>query len=163
MAHKNTVAIIGAAGTTGTFIAKGISNGPYRLLLMDDATAALTALQSDISKLNSNAETDAVKCCKDASWEADIIVVAVANDQQEAAALKMKEVATCKTVISITPSAIGATSLQSLLPHSKVVLVTRAAENSTAIIEGNHAEAIDTAVEMIKMIGLHFSIKGTGE
>jgi len=163
MAVKNTVAIIGATTTTGAFIAKGISNGPYRLLLMDCAIDALDALQSDITSVNADVEIDAVQCCKDASWEADIIVVAVAADELEDTARKMQEVATCKTVISITAAENAPGNLQKLLPYSRVINVAVAGnilfdKDISLFIEGNSEEAINTAVEMIKIIDLPYNV-----
>ena len=120
MTHKYTVAIIGASGSLGNLIAKDLSEY-YRLLLMDDNQSGLNALQSELLELNSSNEVDVLDCCKDASWEADIIVIAVSVDKQSEIAIKIKEVATQKVVISISPQIIPELDLQTLLPHSKVI------------------------------------------
>ena len=122
MTHKYTVAIIGASGSLGNLIAKDLSEY-YRLLLMDDDQSGLNALQSELLELDSSNEVDVLDCCKDASWEADIIVIAVSVDKQSEIAIKIKEVATQKVVISISPQIIPEFDLQSLLPHSKVISV----------------------------------------
>ena len=120
MTHKYTVAIIGASGSLGILIAKDLSEY-YRLLLMDNDQSGLNALQSELLELNSANEIDVLDCCKDASWEADIIVIAVSVDKQSEIAIKIKEVATQKVVISISPQIIPELDLQTLLPHSKVI------------------------------------------
>ena len=120
MTHKYTVAIIGASGSLGILIAKDLSEY-YRLLLMDNDQSGLNALQSELLELNSSNEVDVLDCCKDASWEADIIVIAVSVDKQSEIAIKIKEVATQKVVISISPQIIPELDLQTLLPHSKVI------------------------------------------
>ena len=121
MTHKYTVAIIGASGSLGNLIAKDLSEY-YRLLLMDDNDqSGLKALQSAILELDGDNEVDVLDCCKDASWEADIIVIAVSVDKQSEIAIKIKEVATQKVVISISPQIIPELDLQTLLPHSKVI------------------------------------------
>ena len=120
MTHKYTVAIIGASGSLGNLIVKDLSEY-YRLLLMDNDQSGLNALQSELLELNSSNEVDVLDCCKDASWEADIIVIAVPVDKQSEIAIKIKEVATQKVVISISPQIIPEPDLQSLLPHSKVI------------------------------------------
>lgn len=121
MTHKYTVAIIGAPGSLGILIAKDLSEY-YRLLLMDDNDqSGLKALQSAILELDGDNEVDVLDCCKDASWEADIIVIAVSVDKQSEIAIKIKEVATQKVVISISSQIISELDLQTLLPHSKVI------------------------------------------
>jgi predicted dinucleotide-binding enzyme len=167
MAHKNTIAIIGATRTLGAIIAKGISTG-YRLLLMDSKQDELMALQGRIQQLDSTAEVDVLQCCKDASWEADIIVVTVAVGELSETALKMKDVATCKTVINIIPSGSTGEELRKLLPHSKVINVSIAegvdqsfTANGTvdALIEGADDESIATTTEIIKTIGFNPLVK----
>lgn len=166
MAYNNTIAIIGAAGTAGAIIAKGVSNC-YRVLLMDGNREKLFALQREIMQLNKAAETDILNCCKDASWEADIIVFAVPADEQIATALKMKEVAACKTVINITSSDIKGEDLQQLLPHSKVVnifvsndlkepFILNETINTSA--EGAADDAVITAIKILKTTGLRYKI-----
>lgn len=162
MALKDTVAIIGAAGKTGAFIAKGLANGPYRLLLMDCTAERLSTLQTEISDSGKNTEVDVVLCCKDASWEADVIVIAVEEIEKTATAQKMREVATCKTVINLTNSTFENTNMQALLPHSNVVNVSTTTQNidatSSVVLSGGDKEAMETALKMIKFIGLQYNV-----
>jgi len=155
---KNTVAILGANSRLGSLIAKGISK-KFRLLLMDEQLQQLTALANEIAVINSTATTEVIQCCKDASWEADIIIVVADIATQAAIAGKIKEVATCKTVINIGTSANCSKTLQQLLPHSKVVtiLITGDIDEpdlALASIEGTDDAAKNIVVEMMQLIGL---------
>ena len=158
MDYKDTVAILGANSRLGNVIARGICNR-YRLLLMDEQIQPLTALAHDIATFNYNAIVEVIQCCKDASWEADIIVVVAKETAQAAIATKIREVATCKTVINIVFSANGCKSLQQLLPHSKVVTIL-VHENedekgwSIVSLEATNDASKATAMEMMPFIGL---------
>lgn len=161
MDYKDTVAILGANSKLGNIIAKGISR-QYRLLLMDEQIQPLTALSHDVAKLNCNATVEVIPCCKDASWEADIIIVVADEAAQAAIATKIKEVATCKIVINIGSSAKSSKSFQQLLPHSKVVTILFDANQdeqdwSIVSMEGADDAAKTIAMEMMQLIGLRLA------
>jgi hypothetical protein len=155
MALKNTVAIIGACSTIGTLVAKSIA-ADYRLLLMDEAQSELVTLQGNIEEAQQDAEVDILNCCKDASWEADIIVVANEGTGLHELAVKMKEVSTCKIVLHFTTAESGIDVLQHLLPHAKVatILISEPFDdtNASAFIHGLDNEAIDIAKMMVAAI-----------
>ena len=159
MAYKNTIAIIGAAATLGSIIAKGIAHSNNRLLLMDDGYIdQLTNLKNEIVQLNNDAEIELLHCCKDASWEADTIIVAIDIDKHTVTANLIKEVATCKTIISFTWKENPGNELQKILVHSKVINVVLSknldtAGNINAAVFGKDKEALQTTVEIIKMLG----------
>lgn len=165
MGYKNTVAIIGASSALGTIIAKGISNGDNRLLLMDEGRQAqLAILHNEIIQLNKGAEIELLYCCKDASWEADIIIIAVETIKQIETAAKIKEVSTRKTVICFTGSYNEGNEIQQLLPYSKVIHVSvssnmKSVESMNAIINGKDLQALQITVEMIKQIGFNYLVK----
>ena len=50
MEAKQTIAVFGASGSTGSVITKSIAKGTYRLLLMSNDAEKLQKLQSDILK-----------------------------------------------------------------------------------------------------------------
>lgn len=164
MPHKNTIAIIGASGNLGAAIAKGISKGTYRLLLIDKEQNYLPSLASEIIKGNSSADVDIIHCCKDASWEAEIIIIAVPADEQNEIAQKIKEVATQKIVISIASQISSDNDLQQLLPYSKVINVSISVETRQAFIisktidafiKGSDDESVETAIKIIETIGFN--------
>lgn len=180
MQTKQTIAIIGATGNMGSAIAKGISNGNYRLLLKGNDQARLDALVSDIKQKNAGADAEAAVCPADASWEADIIILAVPFSAEAEIADKIREVANQKIVISIAnplnesynglstaPDTSAAEELQKLLPNSKVIKAfntTFAADfaspvidgkQSDAFIAGNDEDALKTVSEMVAAAGFN--------
>src|SRR5207249_8774521 len=102
MQTKKTIAIIGATGNMGSALAKSLSKGNYRLLLMAKNVAQLNATSEEIKKANSNADVDVIGCPVEASWEADVIIAAVPYGAEKEVAEKIKDVATGKVVISIS-------------------------------------------------------------
>lgn len=157
MAHKITMAIIGAATSTGTAIAKSMA-ASYYLILMDKAADKLTALQSEIKSADYDFVIDTLQCCKEASWEADVIVVAVDSDQLVPVAHKIKEVTTCKPVIHFTNSDDETAALQPLLPHANVVSVwlgkpTGESNNRDATLHGTNREAQEIARKILSKLG----------
>lgn len=158
MGTTKTIAIIGATGNMGSAIAKNLSgSSSNRLLLMGNDLKKLENLQSDILSSNPTAEAHVIKCPKEASWEADIIIVAAPYQAEKEIAEKIKDVATGKIVVSIsnplnedfsgllTPSdRSAAEELQILLPNSKIVKAfntTFAADFAQPVIEGNRIDS----------------------
>lgn len=186
MKTPTTVAIIGATGRMGAAIAKGLSkNGRYRLLLMSQEQDELIDLKVQLEKTNSDAEVYALSCAKEASWEADIIIVATPSEEDMIVADKIREVATGKIVISISnplnnaytysvrsPHTSAAEELQKLLPHSKVVKTfnTISAADFSAppidgktadvFITGNNGKAVEVVSEVVKAVDFNPIIVG---
>ncbi|MGK9128278.1 NADPH-dependent F420 reductase [Olivibacter sp. SA151] len=134
MNTKQTIAIVGASGQMGSALAKSLAGSSYRLLLMGTNQAKLQDLYHQLKKINQEVDSDWILCPVDASWEADIIVLAVPYSAEKDLAAKIAPVTTGKIVISIsnpiTPDFQGsllpehtsaAEELQALLPYSKVV------------------------------------------
>ena len=180
MKTKQTIAIIGATGNMGSAISKSLSKGNYRLLLKSDNEDKLHKLAEHIRSTNEKADVETVLCPAEASWEADIIILAVPYQAEKEIAEKIKEVSNQKIVISIAnplnetydglvtaPDTSAAEELQKLLPHSKVVKAfntTFAADFASPVIDGkqvdafiagNDDEAVDTVKDMISTIGFN--------
>ena len=136
MVHKYTLAILGAASNAGAIIAHSMS-AYYRLLLMDASVEKLALLLADVQKFD-GAEAEVIHCCKDASWEADVIVVAVDDEALISVANRIKEVTTCKSVIHFTTNHNDENKLSQLLPHAAVVTVAA----SSAFVD-NHPLQVD--------------------
>jgi len=185
MQTKQTIAIIGATGNMGSAIARSIVKGPYRLLLKGNRQEDLDALVKDIRTKNVNADVESAVCPTEASWEADIIILAVPFGVEKEIAPKIREVANQKIVISIanplnetynglvTPTDTSAAEeLQKLLPHSKVIKAfntTFAADFSTpvingiqadAFIAGNDEDALQTVAELVTTAGFNPIVAG---
>lgn len=180
MQTKQTIAIIGATGNMGSAISKAISNGNYRLLLKANNQAGLNALVSEIKAKNPGADVEAAVCPAEATWEADIIILAVPFNAEPEIAAKIREVANQKIVISIAnplnetynglvtaSDTSAAEELQKLLPNSKVIKAfntTFAADFSTPVIDGkqsdafiagNDEDALQTVAEIVATAGFN--------
>lgn len=163
MAYKNTVAIIGAATPIGSLVAKSIVAN-YRLLLMDPTQPHLVLLQAEIQSINKSAEVDILPCCKNASWEADIIVVAHDGEGLEEIAVKMREVSNCKTVLHFTDQQGDKNKLKQLLPHANVVCIQSRPPftDPASFIHGTDKEAKETAHAIVAALAYQLpnSLKG---
>src|SRR5688572_4498966 len=103
MAMIKTIAIVGATGDMGSAIAKSLSiKGNYRLLLTSNDVDKLVDLKLQLDKSTTGTETFAISCAREASWEADIIIVDTPYGTEKEVAEKIREVATGKVVISIS-------------------------------------------------------------
>jgi 8-hydroxy-5-deazaflavin:NADPH oxidoreductase len=185
MQTKQTIAIIGATGNMGSAIARSIAKGPYRLLLKGNKQDELDTLVKDIQSRNPNAEVEAAVCPTEASWEADIIMLAVPFEAEKEIAPKIREVASQKIVISIAnplnptynglvtaPGTSAAEELQKHLPHSKVIKAfntTFAADFTTPVIDniqadafiaGNDEDALQTVSELVATAGFNPIVAG---
>lgn len=185
MQTKQTIAVIGASGNMGSAISKSLSKSNDRLLLFTDKKEKVQALLNDIKESNPSADVEALECPTNASWEADVIILAVPYQAEKEIAEKIKEVATQKIVISIAnplnetydglvtaPGSSAAEELQKLLPHSKVIKAfntTFAADFSTPVIDGkqvdaflagNDEQALQTVSQLVSAAGFNPIVAG---
>lgn len=185
MHTKKTIAVIGASGNMGSAISKSLSKGNNRLLLFDNLKEKAEALINEIRSSNAAADAEALGCPADASWEADIIILAVPFQAEQEIAKKIREVANQKIVISIAnplneaynglvtaPDTSAAEELQKLLPNSKVIKAfntTFAADFSSPVIDGKQAdafiagndeEALQTVSELVTTVGFNPIVAG---
>lgn len=185
MKTKQTIAIIGASGNMGSAIARSLAGGNYRLLLYSTNTQKTAAVLKAISTANPEAEAESLDCSTQASWEADIIILAVPYAAEKEVAEKIREVANQKIVISISnplnesytglvtaPGTSAGEALQQLLPHSKVVKAfntTYVADFAIPIIDGkqvdgfiagNDEEALQTVTQLVATAGFNPVIAG---
>lgn len=185
MNTKQTIAVIGASGNMGSAISKSLAKGNYRLLLFSNEKEKIEALVNEIKNNHAAADLEALECPTDASWEADVIILAVPFKAEKELAEKIREVANQKIVISIanplneaydglvtSPGTSAAEELQKLLPNSKVVKAfntTFAADFSTPVINGkqvdsfiagNDEEALQTISELVTTAGFNPIVAG---
>ena len=185
MQTKQTIAIIGATGNMGSAISKSLAKGNYRLLLKANEQEQLDVLVNEIKSKNKTADVEAATCPADASWEADVIILAVPFEAEKEISEKIREVANQKIVISIAnplnqtfdglvtaPDTSAAEQLQLLLPNSKVVKAfntTFAADFSSPVIDGkqvdafiagNDDDAVQAVAEMVGVAGFNPIIAG---
>jgi NADPH-dependent F420 reductase len=171
MKTKQTIAIIGATGSMGSAFSKSLAKGNYRLLLKANKQEELDKLKKEIKSSNFSADVEPIACPAEASWEADVIILAVPFGPEKEIAAKIKEVANQKIVISIAnplndtynglvtaPDTSAAEELQKLLPNSRVIKAfntTFAADFSSPVIDGKQVDAFiagndDDALEIVK-------------
>lgn len=186
MRTKQTIAIIGATGSMGAAIAKSLSKGNYRLLLFAKDKSKLKKLEKEIAAAYPAADVEPVNCSYAASWEADVIIVAVPFAAEKEVADKIREVANQKIVISIAnplnetydglvtaPDTSAAEELQKLLPHSKVIKafnttftagfaqpVIDGGKQADAFIAGNDSDALETVKELVQTAGFNPVVAG---
>ncbi|OQP57178.1 NADP oxidoreductase [Niastella vici] len=185
MSAKQTIAIIGATGNMGAAIARSLSKGKNRLLLFSHNQDKSQQLAHDIKNSHTSADVESIECKVNASWEADIIILAVPYGAEKEIAAQIRDVANQKIVISIanplnetykkmvTPTDTSAAEeLQKLLPNSKVVKAFNtifAADFANPVIDGkqvdsfiagNDAEAVDTVTELVKTAGFNAIVAG---
>lgn len=185
MRTKQTIAVIGATGSMGWAIAKSLSKGNYRLLLFTRDKNRLKKLQKEIAAAYPGADVEPVTCSYTATWEADIIIVAVPFAAEKEVADKIREVANQKIVISIAnplnesydglitaSDTSAAEELQKLLPNSKVIKAfnTTFAANFAqpvidgkkvdAFIAGNDSDALETVSELVQTAGFNPVVAG---
>lgn len=162
---KQTIAIIGATGRTGAILAQSLVRQSYRLLLFSHHKEQLDKLSEQLIQLNASADFEGMGCAVDACWEADLIIVAVPNQEKKEAAQKIRQVATQKIVLDIVRSLDHSEGpgqdLRDLLPYSKVieVLITDHARQFEqpvqAFIAGSDQEALQQVDELLRTSGLH--------
>jgi NADPH-dependent F420 reductase len=180
MNTKQTIAVIGATGSMGSAISTSLAKGNYRLLLKANDEKKLQSLVEKIQSTHPDADVEAVPCPANASWEADIIILAVPYQAEKEIAGKIREVANQKIVISIAnplnetydglvtaADTSAAEELQKLLPHSRIVKAfntTFAADFSSPVIDGkqvdafvagNDDDAINTVSELVTVAGFN--------
>jgi 8-hydroxy-5-deazaflavin:NADPH oxidoreductase len=147
MITKQTIAIIGATGKMGSAITRKLAKGNYRLLIFGKREAALQELHATITRDYPFADIEPITCSYAASWEADIILLAVPYAAEKEIAEKIREVANQKIVISISSAA---EELQHLLPHSKLVNASNIFSTDEVSLSGNDAEALTIVAELFE-------------
>ena len=136
MSTKQTIAVIGASGNRGAAISKTLAKGNNRLLLIANEKEKVENVAQYITNNTASAEVEVLECPTDASWEADLIILAVPYQAEKEIAEKIREVANQKVVISLNNSYNSSQeALQNLLPNSKVVKATL--EEVQSIIQNN--------------------------
>jgi len=169
----------------GSAISTALAKGHYRLLLHEREEDKVKKLAEDIKKAHPSADVEPISCNYNASWEADIIILATPHAAEKEIADKIREVANQKIVVSIAnplnetynglttdPGSSAAEELQNWLPHAKVVKAfntTFAADfaNPTidgkqvdAFVAGNDADAVETVSELVQTAGFNPIVAG---
>lgn len=179
MITKQTITIIGATGEFGSAISKVLSKGNYRLLLCGLNNDKLLQLQDEIRTINPSADVESAACSVNATWEADMIIIAVPCEEEKIVAERIRHMANQKIVVTIAhplsisrgnnaiSNGIADKELQNLLPNSKVVEAftdASAADISNLLFDGKQVdiliagidnEALQTVSDLVKTAGFN--------
>jgi predicted dinucleotide-binding enzyme len=123
-----TVAILGAASPTGQALATSLVSGPANLRLCDQDEAGAEQLAGQLKQLAPQADVEAMACSANASWEADLVILALPLSAQADAVRRIAPFVTQKTVCSVADAAPcdlavllpALAELQRLLPHTTI-------------------------------------------
>ncbi len=159
MAVKKTIAIIGAAGELGRAIVTQFASAPYRLLLVSKNIAELRRLAAELDQQHAVAEIEPLECVKDSCWEADIIIMAVAPEEEKEVGVLMKEVATQKIVIVVSRNENECKELEKILPYSKVVKGFVNVQTKEVFLRGNSETVNEEISAIFNLAGFHTASK----
>lgn len=182
---NQVIAIIGASENKGVDLVKILARLKSRLLLFGADFHKLSVLIDEIKTEYPDTDVEIIGCPFDASWEADIILLAVSLQEESEILSQIKAVSTQKIVIVLSNQAnepdghlsADITSshgeeLQKLLPHSKVVQIfdPRLAAGFSppsvvnnvpdVFITGNDREALHTVSTVLKLAGFNPVVAG---
>ncbi|XWW48644.1 NAD(P)-binding domain-containing protein (plasmid) [Fibrella sp. USSR17] len=185
MNTRQTIAVIGATGNMGKGIARSLAKGNNRLLLLGNDPEKVKTLVDEIKLENQSSDIEAIQCPTMASWEADIIILAVPYEAEQELATKIEAVANQKIVVSIAnplnetynglvtaPDTSAAEELQKRLPNAKVVKAFNtvfAADFATpviaglqadAFVAGNDSEAVTSVTDLVATAGFNPIVAG---
>jgi hypothetical protein len=180
---KKTIAIIGTPGATESGIAESLAKAGHHVLLSDNKTKRTALMMRSLRRLFRRKSVTApqtgvevIPCIKEASWEADIILLAAPAEAHTRIATKITDVVTGKVIVSMVNSINGtnddstvsaAEKLAQLLPHARVVSAfnttlapnfrkTRIAGQITDVfVAGDDEEAVSTAMQLVMDAGFN--------
>lgn len=151
---KKSIAIVGATEKSGIQLAERIAKSDYRLLLISDKLPALASVYRQLSDKYPLTEINFLECVKDGCWEADIIILAVPEEQEIEVARLMKEVAVQKIVISNSMNLQQWNRLEDLLPNSRLVWINAyPLTNKIIVYENHHKESVAEVVCLFNNTG----------
>lgn len=153
MLTKETIAIVGATETFGPDLAQHFANVDYPLLLISDKREELSSLHTSLSRRYPLAEIDFLECVKGGCWEADIILLAVPEDQQVTATGLMKDVAVQKIVVTLFGSPQQMKNLKEVLPFSRLAGIHIDADNNKVEIFGDLPQTENELVTLFNTAG----------
>ena len=102
MEDKLTIAIFGATEPLGMALAKTLSKGPYRLLLVSEDVSMLRGLQSEIINYSWDTDAEAIKSLTDTQSKADVFILAGPYPKEADIVREIKKPAEGKIVISMS-------------------------------------------------------------
>jgi hypothetical protein len=157
-----SIAIFGATDKFASVLAESVVSNNNRLLLFSDENQKIADLRNQILLKIPSADIELVFCSAEVSWQADMIIFALSQDQQQMIAGGIEDFVTQKTLIAYVDSdqdAINGTptgDLQDLLPNAHVISLHMAYDQDQQIIfnaDGSNEEALNEAKSLLILAG----------
>ena len=162
MKQPLTIAIIGAAEADNEGLLKFFLGCHCHLLLLAKDQEELRRISKTLKFEKPVAGISLIDCIKEGCWEADLVVLAVPAEQEAMVVERIREVVTQKIVISMKIADTSAgSSLQSLLPNSKVVKAEMAELEDgsiTLILSGEKESFLREAADFLVSLNLNHAI-----
>ncbi len=153
MSVRRTIGIIDGNKNLGTVISKELANSNCRLLLISNNDENLKVFTKDLIGKNPLADIEFIEDAKEGCWEADIIILAMAEHEQISIAEKIKEVTIQKTVVAISDKKISSTNLDSFLPYSKLINIYWNYPFKELEIKGSDTQKLDEISHLFQQAG----------
>jgi predicted dinucleotide-binding enzyme len=157
-----SIAIFGATDKYASALAESVVSDNIRLLLFSDENQEISDLRNQILSKSPSADIELVFCSAEASWQADIIILALSQDQQKMIAAGIQDFVTQKILIAYVDSAQEALNktksggLKDLLPNAHVISIHMAYDQHQQIIfnaGGSNQEALNEAKSLLILAG----------
>jgi predicted dinucleotide-binding enzyme len=160
MQTPQTIVIIGE-GEKSKGIARCLSDNNGKVLYCHRDLGLATDFVSGLIKSFPHYDIEAVECTYDATWEADLIILALPCEGEVEVADNIRTVANQKIVVATG----DASTLQRLLPHSKIVQAFsdicdeaffQPAETRSkifSVVHGEDPDAVETVRELVTKAG----------
>lgn len=178
MKTKQTISLISESDYKTRNIARGIVKGNYRLLLCDRNLQQAADIVTEIKAEHPDADIEAIGCRMQSSWEGDIVLLVMPEDDKKAIAEEIRDWVNQKIVVSFSeirteqgyeqlriPESPEVLELQEVLPNSKLIKVYNteatdevsaflmAGQKAMAYLKGSDDEALQEVVDLIETVG----------
>ena len=164
MQNVKTIAVIGASDKRNLAVLHELA-ARYQMLLFDTNEKSLAEIYQTLLLQNRYASIEKIPCALNASWEADIIILAGFCINDAEVVQKIKKVATAKTIIimenddEFTKSINYQVSFDIIFPHSKIVEVININSDDSLekefLLEGHDSSALDTVSHIFEGVGFN--------
>lgn len=158
-----SIAIFGATDKHASAIAESLAmDATFQLILVADQQNELIALKDKILSINPLADIELTNCASDASWQADIIILALCSDLQKLISGTIGGFVTQKTLLAFVNSENDvfdlstANALQELLPNTHIVSIyfeDNPLMEKSFYASGFNQAALEEAIDLLASAG----------
>ena len=148
MAEKKTIAVIASTNERATAVVENISLANYHLLLLSKYPNQFEQLSVSLQSAHTGPEFEIVDCMKDGCWEADVIIIDVAREEEKVVAELISEVSIQKIVVIFSQGENEfENDLKNILKFSKIVNALEVA--NTIWLYGKDEDAVKEVLEIL--------------